>query len=162
MTRQEAKAHWARCVAEWTAWSEQFKADVLAITDPDLRYAVAAITDSVASGYGSIGIRRLSRMTVSVAGFFIDEEIVEAIEDRLASNGAPDPASVISDADEWIRARFNLATTMQVAWAFRNFQNMMLNPADQFRVFEHQAVLYNVPANKFVGVRYDGGIWKVQ
>lgn len=161
MTRLEAKAHWRKQREGWIAWSERFRDLILAIEDPHLRYAAAAIVDSVAAGLGSVEIKRLTSTAVGAVGFIIDSDVDDAILASLERDGAEDPVQTLMDAGQWIRTTFAHSSLLEVAWAFGHLENAPGNRRDQFRWLEHHGVIYDVPTNRFVGVRYDGGIWKV-
>lgn len=162
MNRREAKAHWQRSVATWSAWGEAFAAEIPAIEDPLLRFAVAATVDSVASGGASVAIRRIDDRQVGLVGFYMDFDVIEIIEARLAEDGAEDPSQLLRDADVWIRNRLNTTPILQVAWLFRNLQNVAIDPSVQYRWIEHQNIVYSVVENRFLGVRHDDGMYKIQ
>ncbi len=160
MNRQEAKRHWFRQVEVWSACSRQLADEILALDGRYLQFAVASVADAIASEGGAVAIKRVNPTTVSVVGLYIDEEVEAAILARMAHNECPDPLAVLREADIWLRDRLLRTTILQVAWSFGRLQNVLLNPEDQFKTLEQGNVIYDVKRNRFVGVRYDDGIWK--
>lgn len=160
MTKREAKAFWESQVAEWTAWAEALQEKILAIEDPLLRFAVAALADTVASGYGTVAIRQLTPQKIAADGFYLEEDVVAAIQNSLRERGASDPQMLLFAADQWLRGHFNVSI-LTIAWSFRHFQNRHVLQQEQCRLLEHRGILFSVAESRFVGVRYDGGIWKV-
>lgn len=160
MTKREAKSLWERKVAEWTVWAEDLQQQIFAIEDPLLRYTVAALVDTVASGYGTVAIRRLDERKIAADGFYLETDVVEAIQASLQERGAADPQRLMFEADQWLRGHFNVSILV-IAWSFRHFQNRNVLSKDQCHVLEHQGILFSVAECRFVGVKYDGGIWKV-